>query len=68
MRVVQEVIFVSDDPAFAGTMTMTWEATAIEGGTRVAITAAGVPQGISAEDHAAGLASSLENLAGYLER
>ena len=27
LRVVQEVDFVADDPAFAGTMTMTWEVT-----------------------------------------
>ena len=66
VRVVQAVDFVSDDPAFAGTMTMTWEVTAVEGGTRVGITAADVPAGISAEDHAAGLESSLANLASYL--
>jgi uncharacterized protein YndB with AHSA1/START domain len=67
-RVVQAVDFVSDDPAYAGTMTMTWAVTAIEAGTRVDIVAADVPGGISAEDHAAGLASSLENLARYVER
>ncbi|GAB4008757.1 hypothetical protein GCM10029992_65950 [Glycomyces albus] len=37
-------------------------------GARVAISAADVPPGISAEDHAAGLSSSLANLAAYLER
>jgi uncharacterized protein YndB with AHSA1/START domain len=68
LRVVQAVDFVSDDPAFAGTMTMTWEVTAVDGGTRVEITAEDVPDGISAEDHAAGLASSLANLAGHVER
>jgi uncharacterized protein YndB with AHSA1/START domain len=67
-RVVQAVDFVSDDPAFAGTMTMTWAVTAVEGGTRVDITADGVPDGISAEDHAAGIESSLANLAARLER
>ena len=67
-RVVQAVDFVSDDPANAGTMTMTWEVTAIGGGTRVNIIAGDVPDGISAEDHAAGLASSLTKLAAYLER
>lgn len=67
VRVVQAVNFVSDDPAFAGTMTMTWAVSTVDGGTRVDITAEGVPDGISAEDHAAGLASSLANLAGYLE-
>ena len=30
---------MSDDPAYAGTMTMTWEVAAVDGGTRVDITA-----------------------------
>ena len=68
VRVVQEVDFVSDDPAYAGTMKMTWETTALDGGTRVDITATDVPDGISKEDHAAGLASSLANLATHLEQ
>jgi len=68
VRVVQAVDFVSDDPAYAGTMTMTWEITAVDGGTRVDITADNVPDGVSPEDHAAGLTSSLANLADYLER
>ncbi len=67
VRVVQAVDFVSDHPAYAGTMTMTWEVTAVEGGTRVDITAYDVPDAVSAEDHAAGLNSSLANLAGYLQ-
>ncbi|HEU4807014.1 MAG TPA: SRPBCC family protein [Homoserinimonas sp.] len=66
-RVVQEVDFVSDDPAYAGTMVMTWSVAAVDAGTRVEFRADNVPVGISAEDHAAGLASSLENLAAYLE-
>lgn len=66
-RVVQAVDFVSDDPAYGGTMTMTWEVTPVQGGTRVDITAENVPEGISEEDHAAGLSSSLANLADYLE-
>jgi uncharacterized protein YndB with AHSA1/START domain len=66
-RVVQAVDFVSDDPAFAGTMTMTWAVGPVDGGTRVEITADGVPDGISADDHAAGMRSSLDNLARYLE-
>src|SRR6266542_3419949 len=67
VRVVQAVEFVSDDPAYAGTMTMTWEVTEVDGGTRVDIIADNVPDGIAADDHAAGLASSLRNLAEYLE-
>lgn len=66
-RVVQAVDFESDDPAFAGTMTMTWTVRAVDGGTRVDIVADDVPDGISAADHAAGLTSSLDNLAGYVE-
>lgn len=66
VRVVQAVDFVSDDPDYAGTMTMTWEVTAVEGGTRVDITADDVPDAVSPEDHAAGLNSSLVNLADYL--
>ncbi len=68
VRIVQAVDFVSDDPAHAGTMTMTWQITTVEGGTRVDIRADDVPDGISADDHAAGLASSLANLATYLAR
>ncbi len=68
VRVVQAVTFVADDPDLAGTMTMTWEVTATDDGTRVDICADQVPVGISAEDHAAGLASSLANLAAYVQR
>ena len=66
-RVVQAVDFVSDDPAFAGTMTMTWAVQAVDGRTRVEFIADDVPDGISADDHAAGMTSSLENLARYVE-
>lgn len=67
VRVVQAVDFVHDDAAYSGTMTMTWAVTAVGIGTRVDIRADDVPAGISAEDHAAGLASSLANLAAYVE-
>jgi uncharacterized protein YndB with AHSA1/START domain len=67
VRVVQAVDFVSDEPEYAGTMIMTWEVAPVEVGTRVVIRADNVPAGISADDHAAGLASSLANLAAYLE-
>jgi uncharacterized protein YndB with AHSA1/START domain len=66
-RVVQAVEFVADAPEFAGTMTMTWTVQEEDGGTRVEIVAEDVPEGISAEDHAVGLASSLENLATFVE-
>lgn len=67
LRVVQAIDFVSDDPAFAGTMTMTWSVTAVAGGTRVDVVAEGVPSGITADDHATGMASSLANLARFVE-
>ena len=65
--VVQEVDFESDDPLFAGTMTMRWDISSVDGGSLVEITAEDVPNGVSAEDHAAGMASSLANLADHLE-
>jgi uncharacterized protein YndB with AHSA1/START domain len=66
-RVVQEVQFVSEDPALAGTMVVTWSLQAVDEGTLVTIRADNVPPGISEEDHAAGLAASLRNLAAYAE-
>ena len=67
VRVVQAVDFVSDDPAQSGTMTMTWEVTPVDQGTRVDFRADDVPPGISPADHAAGMSSSLANLAHHLE-
>lgn len=66
-RIVQTVNFESDDPAFAGTMVMSWSLDSAPGGTLVTVAAANVPTGIAAEDHQAGLASSLENLARFVE-
>lgn len=65
--VVQEVDFVSDDPAFAGTMTMTWTVEPVAGGARVQVRAEQVPPGIAAQDHERGMAESLQNLAAHLE-
>lgn len=67
-RVVHDVVFVSDDPAFGGTMRMTWSLEPVDGGTRVTFRADDVPPGISAQDHADGLASSLAQLAVLVER
>ena len=66
--VAQAVDFVSDDPAFAGTMVMNWMLRPVAEGTEVTIRAENVPSGIRAEDHAEGLNASLENLARYVER
>lgn len=67
-RVVMSVLFDSDDPAFAGEMIMTWSLAAAEDGTEVTVVVEQVPPGISAEDHAVGLASTLANLDRYLAR
>lgn len=66
-RLVQAVDFASDDPAYAGTMTMTWTFADGPGGTEVAVAIADAPAGISAADHETGICSSLENLARYLK-
>lgn len=65
--IAQAVDFTSDDPAFAGTMVMSWILRPVPEGTEITIRAENVPSGISAEDHAEGLASSLQNLARFLE-
>lgn len=64
---VQEVEFESDDPRFQGTMTMEWRIRSVADGTDVELSAHGVPDGVTARDHAAGLTSSLANLSAYLE-
>jgi hypothetical protein len=53
VRVAQQIEFVSEDPAFHGTMTMTRKVT--PGGARSCgdISAEHVPDGINAADHAA---------------
>jgi uncharacterized protein YndB with AHSA1/START domain len=66
-RVVEAIAFESDDPSFAGTMTMTWQLTPLPDGTVVSIVASGVPPGIGSADHATGMESSLDNLAAYVE-
>ena len=67
-RIVERATFESDDPAFAGTMTVTTTFRQVADGTEVTMACSDVPEGISAADHAAGIASSLANLAAYAER
>lgn len=66
VRVVQQIDFESDDPVYAGTMTMTWSLTPTDVGARVEIRADDVPEGISAQDHETGMTSSLANLDAYV--
>ena len=65
-EVVEEADFVSDDPALAGTMTMTWTLEPADGGTLVTITAYDVPDGVSSEDHVTAFESTLSNLDSYV--
>ena len=67
-QIVEHVAFESDDPAFAGTMTVTTMMNPVEGGTEVTIWCDDVPQGISEAEHVAGIASSLAKLARFVER
>jgi uncharacterized protein YndB with AHSA1/START domain len=67
LGVSQEVAFESKDEAFSGTMQMRWTMTSEPEGTLVELEARNVPAGISARDHAAGLTSSLVQLAAHLE-
>jgi uncharacterized protein YndB with AHSA1/START domain len=66
-RVVQRAVFAAADPAFAGTMTMTWRLDPAGEGTEVTVTAVDVPPGIDQAIHEAGIASSLANLASFVE-
>jgi uncharacterized protein YndB with AHSA1/START domain len=63
----QQFTFVSDDPQFAGTMVMTWTLTEGPQGTLVSVAAQNVPEGITRQEHRAGVISSLANLAAYIE-
>lgn len=66
VRLVEEADFVSVDPRFCGTMTMTWTLEPVASGTLVTITATDVPDGIDSVDHATAFASTLANLSIYL--
>lgn len=68
VRIVQAVEFASDRPEFAGTMTMTWELSPTADGAVVTIVAEDVPPGISRADHELGMASTLANLARFVEK
>ena len=66
-RIEQAVTFRSDDPRFSGVMRIVWTFEARQDGTLVTVRCEDVPRGIRREDHEAGLASTLENLAAFVE-
>jgi uncharacterized protein YndB with AHSA1/START domain len=65
--VVEAIEFESDDPDFAGEMTMTVTLEKAEGGTKVTLLYENVPPGIRPEDNEAGTRSALEKLAKLVE-
>jgi uncharacterized protein YndB with AHSA1/START domain len=66
-RIVELIEFESDDPAFAGKMTITTTLVPVPGGTEVTFLAENVPAGIKPEDHYKGMTSTLKNLAAFTE-
>ena len=66
-KIVQAVIFDSDDPAFAGEMIMEVTFKVVDTGTKVTVVFKNIPPGIRPEDNEAGTRSALEKLARYVE-
>jgi uncharacterized protein YndB with AHSA1/START domain len=67
-EITQAIEFVSDRPEFKGTMTMDWSFQRSDDKTLVSVVAKNVPEGIDRADHERGMASSLENLAAFVEQ
>ena len=66
-KIVEVIEFESDDPGFAGEMTMTVLLADVEGGTEVTMVYDKLPAAIRPEDNEAGTRSSLEKLARLVE-
>ncbi|MDP4213729.1 MAG: SRPBCC family protein [Bacteroidota bacterium] len=66
-RIVELIEFESDDPAFAGPMTIITNLVPVPGGTEVEFVAENVPAGIQPADHDKGMQSTLKNLAAFTE-
>jgi uncharacterized protein YndB with AHSA1/START domain len=62
-RVTWAIQFASDDPSYAGRMTMDWHFAPKGAGTLVTVEARDVPKGIKQADHEQAMASSLDHLA-----
>jgi len=67
-RIVHQIEFESDDPAFSGKMKMSWSFEPVPNGTQVTITCEDVPHGIQQDVHEEGLHSTLANLAAFLDK
>jgi uncharacterized protein YndB with AHSA1/START domain len=65
--IVEQVRFVSDDPAFAEPMTIATSFEPVVDGTKVTFAARAVPSAIDPDDHKTGMATALRNLARLAE-
>jgi uncharacterized protein YndB with AHSA1/START domain len=66
-KIVEAIEFETQDPAFAGVMTMMVTLADVDGGTEVSLLYENVPAGIRPEDNEAGSRSALEKLAALVE-
>ncbi len=66
-KIVQVFEFESDQPEFAGAMTITWSLADAEGGTEVTSLCENIPPGIRLEDNETGSRQSLRKLAAFVE-
>jgi uncharacterized protein YndB with AHSA1/START domain len=62
-KIVEQIQFESDDPAFARPMIMTTTLRAVKDGTKITVTCSEVPAAIAAGDHISGITAALRNLA-----
>ncbi|MHB8619109.1 MAG: SRPBCC domain-containing protein, partial [Chloroflexota bacterium] len=66
-KIVESVTFESEDPAFAGQMTVTWTLADVGAGTEVSVLCEDIPAGVRLEDNETGSRSSLRKLAAFVE-
>jgi uncharacterized protein YndB with AHSA1/START domain len=66
-RIVEEVTFDSDDPDFAGEMTLTVTIEPVPDGSNVTLLFENLPPGLSPEDNDLGARQSLDQLARHFE-
>ena len=64
---MEAIEFETQDPGFAGEMTMTVRLAEVNGGTEVSLFYENVPSGIRPEDNEMGSRQSLEKLAALVE-
>jgi uncharacterized protein YndB with AHSA1/START domain len=65
-KIVEVIEFESQDPRYAGEMTMTTSFTDTSDGTEVTVLCADIPAGVRPEDNAAGTRQALRKLAAFM--